>query len=129
ITTLLLSEDCFTLGLSWAGFRRSLWVIGFAICLAGLNLWISFQLQSLHTLYGPTPIGWHMWGYVIWAFLQQFILQDFFLLRLLRLQQSKGVAVFTAALLFSVAHLPNPVLTVATLLWGLTACTIFLKYR
>lgn len=129
ITTLFSPEDRETLGLGWSGLRRSLWVVGAALGLAALNLWISARLQSLHPLYGTQPFGRHMWGYVVWALLQQFVLQDFFLLRLTRLLPSKGAAVFSAALLFSIAHLPNPVLTVATLVWGLAACAIFLKYR
>ena len=66
---------------------------------------------------------------MIWAFMQQFVLLDFFLLRLLRVLPSRGAAIFAAAALFSIAHLPNPLLTIATLAWGLAACAIFLKYR
>jgi hypothetical protein len=66
---------------------------------------------------------------MIWAVLQQFVLQDFFLLRLLRLLPSRSAAVVTAAVLFSIAHIPNPLLTIATLAWGTAACFLFLKYR
>ncbi len=34
-----------------------------------------------------------------------------------------------AAGLFSLAHLPNPVLTPVTLVWGIAACILFLRYR
>ena len=34
-----------------------------------------------------------------------------------------------AAGLFSLAHLPNPVLTPVTLVWGIAACVLFLRYR
>jgi membrane protease YdiL (CAAX protease family) len=37
--------------------------------------------------------------------------------------------VLVAAGIFSAAHLPNPVLTPITLIWGLTACIVFLRYR
>ena len=34
-----------------------------------------------------------------------------------------------AALLFALAHLPNPILAPITLIWGLAACLLFLRYR
>jgi hypothetical protein len=128
-TTLLARNNRDELGLGLSGMYRSLWVVAIAISLAGADLLISLWFSALHPLYGPVPIGRHMWGYVIWAFMQQFVLQDFFLLRLLRVLPTRGAAVFTAAALFSIAHLPNPLLTVVTLAWGMAACAIFLKYR
>jgi membrane protease YdiL (CAAX protease family) len=38
-------------------------------------------------------------------------------------------AALAAAVIFSLAHLPNPILTVVTFVWGLLACLIFLSYR
>jgi hypothetical protein len=69
------------------------------------------------------------WGYTLWSFVQQFLLQDFVLLRLLRLMPSKTAAVATAAGLFALGHLPSPILTVVTVVWGAAACLLFLKYR
>ena len=34
-----------------------------------------------------------------------------------------------AAVLFSAAHVPNPFLMPATLLWGFASCLLFLRYR
>ena len=31
--------------------------------------------------------------------------------------------------MFSLAHLPNPILTVITIFWGLASCLYFLRYR
>jgi membrane protease YdiL (CAAX protease family) len=69
-----------------------------------------------------------MAGYLLWAFEQQFILQDYFLLRLQRILPKQS-AVVAAAVLFSTAHLPGLVLTMATLAWGNVSCTLFLRYR
>ena len=126
---MLRGEDRDTLGLGLRGIHRSLWLVGVALLFAAIQIVISMQFTTLHPMYGPVPVGRHMWGYVIWAFLQQFVLQDFFLLRLLRLMPSPKSAVITAAAMFAIVHLPNPLLTVATLVWGLIACTVFLKYR
>jgi membrane protease YdiL (CAAX protease family) len=56
-------------------------------------------------------------------------LQDYFLLRLLRILPNESAAAITVAVLFSAAHLPNLVLVVATLVWGIVACALFLGYR
>lgn len=128
-TTLLARNDRDDLGLGFSGWQRSLWIVGIAIVLAGTDLLISSWFSALHPLYGPVPVGRHMWGYLIWAFLQQFVLQDFFLLRLIRLLPSRTSAVIVAAAMFATAHIPNPLLTVATMVWGLAACAIFLRYR
>jgi hypothetical protein len=65
---------------------------------------------------------------VVWAVMQQFILQGYFLLRLLRLLPGKAPVV-AAAGMFALAHLPNPILTPITFLWGVAACLLFLRYR
>ena len=70
-----------------------------------------------------------MGGYLVWSFLQEFMLQIYVLIRLLRLIPRRSLAIVTAALLFAIAHIPNPVLIVLTLLWGFIACTLFLRYR
>jgi len=38
-------------------------------------------------------------------------------------------AAAAAAIIFAIAHLPNPILTSVTLLWGFAACVVFLRYR
>jgi membrane protease YdiL (CAAX protease family) len=67
-------------------------------------------------------------GYIVWSFVQQFLLQGYFLFRLLRLVPRTSAAL-TAAGIFAAAHLPNPVLTAVTLLWGSVACFVFLRCR
>jgi membrane protease YdiL (CAAX protease family) len=108
---------------------RSLWIIGAAAILASLALYLADREHTLHRLHGPTPLLSHAWGYLIWAVMQQFLLQIYFLLRLQRMLPGKVAPVVAAAGLFSLAHLPNPVLTPVTLVWGIAACVLFLRYR
>lgn len=127
-TTCLHRPTWKALGLGLAGLRQSLWVVGVAALLAGLAIYTAYRMHSLHRLHGPTPLLSHVWGYLIWSVTQQFLLQIYFLLRLQRLLRGKVAAVVAAAGLFSLAHLPNPVLTPVTLVWGIAACVLFLRY-
>jgi len=74
----------------------------------------------------PTVNG--AWQYAIWGMVQQFILQSFFYVRLESVLGSSR-AVLATAFLFSAAHIPSPVLTVATLLGALFFCEMFRRYR
>jgi len=67
-------------------------------------------------------------GYVIWATVQEFILQSFFFNRFEELHGSSA-AVWMASTLFAAAHLPSPVLTTATLIGALFFCEMFRRYR
>jgi membrane protease YdiL (CAAX protease family) len=129
LITLLRAEDRTTLGLGTAGLLPSLWVVGAALALAAVAVWIAWRMHTLHPLFGNQPLGSHVWGYLLWAFLQQFLLQSYFLARLLRLVEARWLAVMLAAVIFSIAHIPNPLLIVLTLVWGLISCLIFLRYR
>jgi hypothetical protein len=128
-TTVVYRPDANTLGLRLSGLQSSLWITAGGLLFAGLLLGIAVELHTLHPLHGAGPLGLHMAGYLLWAFEQQFILQDYFLLRLLRILPNESAAAITAAVLFSTAHLPGFVLTAATLAWGIVACTLFLRYR
>ena len=69
-----------------------------------------------------------MWQYVVWALIQEFILQSFFFTRCEELFGGKA-AVWVAATLFAAAHLPSPILTTFTLIGGLFFCEVFRRYR
>jgi hypothetical protein len=128
-TTLVYRPDANTLGLRLSSLRSSLWITAGGLLFAGLFVGIALELHTLHPLHGAGSLELHIAGYLLWAFEQQFILQDYFLLRLLRILPNESAAVITAAVLFSTAHLPGLVLTVATLAWGIIACALFRRYR
>ena len=67
--------------------------------------WIGFELHTLHPLRGAGSLGLHMAGYLLCAFEQQFILQDYFLFRMLRILPTQSAAVIAAAVRFTQAGL------------------------
>lgn len=125
-------EGAPAMGLRTVNLLRSLWVVGVALLFAGIALLLAERLHTLHRVDldgGTIAFLKRYWGYALWAFAQQILLQDFFLRRMRRLVARQGVAVLVAAGIFSLAHLPNPILTLVTLVWGLVACMVFLRYR
>jgi membrane protease YdiL (CAAX protease family) len=66
--------------------------------------------------------------YLIWALVQQFILQSFFYVRLESLLGGRW-AVLAAAGLFAAVHIPSPVLTVGSFVGGWFFCEMFRLYR
>jgi len=115
------------LGLGRRSLIPSLWILPAAIALAALSMFIAAKIGTLHRLYKGDFA--HISGYVLWTVYQQFLLQDYFMDRLLRLLSNKNVAVILAGTLFALAHLPNLVLTAATLVWGMASCALFRRYR
>lgn len=114
------------LGLSWRGWVSSLWILPAAVAAAIAGVLVASAAGTLHDLYKADFA--HVGGYVLWTIYQQFLLQDYFMPRLTRLF-STDAAIALAAVLFAAAHLPNVVLTVATLAWGAISCVLFRRYR
>jgi hypothetical protein len=130
IVVLCLSFQGFqSMGLRTANLARSLWIVGVALLLCATAVVISAHAGTLQHNGGFIPFFKRYWGYALWASAQQLLLQDFFLTRLLRLIARPSTAALAAAAIFSLAHLPSPILTVVTFLWGGIACLLFLHYR
>lgn len=129
VTAVLARNRSRPLGLGYRGLARSLWIVPAAVVFFFIGCWIAALAHSLHPLYGPLPLLQHVLEYGIWALIQQYILQVYVLLRLLRLGLTRPWAIGVAVLMFAVAHIPNPVLAPAVVLWGVACCWLYLRYR
>jgi membrane protease YdiL (CAAX protease family) len=116
-------------GFSAHAFWRGKWALTIAISLAVLVTSVASAVGTLHIRAGSTGYKPPMVGYLIWSLIQQVILQLFLVPRLMALLRSFWAAVLAASILFSAAHLPNPLLTLATLIWGIGACWLFSRYQ
>jgi hypothetical protein len=115
------------LGFGLRGFVASLWILPTALVVTVVSTALSRHFGMLHTLYKADFK--HVSGYVLWTIYQQFLLNDYFMPRLIRITGSERVSVSLAGVLFAAAHLPNLWLTVATLAWGAISTALFLRYR
>ena len=115
------------MGVTLPSGKATVWIVGAGLILAA-TLW------SFAALTGADAAPTHAmplrttWQYAVWAFLQQFMLQSFFFVRLESLLGSRR-AVLATTVLFAAAHIPNPILTVGTVLAGFFFCEMFRRYR
>jgi hypothetical protein len=104
-------------------------VTGVSVAVAGAMVLVAAQVGTLHGLFGtPRPLL-HAGMYLSWAIVQQWIQQSFFFVRLERLLHRGVLASFTAAAMFGLAHLPNPVLAPLTLFGGWLLSELYRRHR
>jgi membrane protease YdiL (CAAX protease family) len=131
VVLLFVAVDRPSLGRLGLGAPRSL---GIAVVLAASFAAAILLMLLVHWAGGNIPANptWpslnSSWQYLVWALMQEFILQSFFFTRCEDLFGSSA-AVWIAATLFSVAHLPSPLLTTFTLIGGLLFCEMFRRFR
>lgn len=117
------------MGFRRAGFMASAWVVVAAATFSAAAILIAARLHALHPQHGLRAWVLAFGGYTVWSFVQQFLLQGYFLFRFLRLLPRREWAAIAAAGIFSLAHIPNPILVSVTLVWGTVACFVFLRCR
>src|SRR5947207_2445159 len=96
-----------------------------ALACGGIAL-IGIALRSVGPGYA-VPLT-RSWQYAIWALEQEFILQSIFFVRLEAWVGARR-AVFAAAFLFALVHIPSPVLTVLSFCGGILFCELFRRFR
>lgn len=117
------------IGLGLSGFSRALIAVPIAAAIAAAIVLIGWETGTLRALFGARPPLWHSLGYATWAMVQQFILNSFFFINLEDLLGDSQQALWWATALFTLAHLPNPVLMVGTLAAALFFVSLFRAYR
>jgi len=68
-------------------------------------------------------------GYLVWCAFQQYVAQSYFHCRLMSLIPNRHVSSLAVALLFGAAHIPNPILMIATTLGGFILSEVFARHR
>ncbi len=68
-------------------------------------------------------------GYLVWCAFQQYVAQSYFHCRLMTLIPNRHVSSLAVALLFGAAHIPNPILMVATIIGGFILSEVFARHR
>jgi len=109
--------------------KVSAFMIASGLVLASALVALAAAAGTLHGLFGVQEPMRHAGGYLVWAIIQQYIQQTFFFARFEQLVRNGVLASMLTALLFGVAHLPNPVLAPVTFLGGWVLSELFRRYR
>ena len=127
----LLHHDTFRrLGLSLTGMRASAQII--------LPIALAFYVPLLvfgfvrHTL-TLMPVNRHaaasLLTYGIWCAFQQYLAQSYFHNRLMEVVRNRRLSSFLVGIIFGSAHIPNPILMVATTIAGFVFAEVFARHR
>ena len=117
------------LGLRRPPLRMTVVTVSLVILIGVGMAAIAAAAGTLHGLFGVRAPLLHACGYLLWALVQQYIQQSFFFARIEHLTSNGLLAGFWTALLFGLAHLPNPVLAPVTFVGGWILTELFRRYR
>jgi membrane protease YdiL (CAAX protease family) len=122
-------EGLDVLGLRWRDFSAGIRPgILFVAAIVGIAVGAAILADTLRPVeVGPALAGIGL--YCLWGLFQQYILNGFFLNRLREITRAPHTAPLVAAALFSLAHLPNPLLMAVTFALGIVAAEFYLRYR
>ena len=117
------------LGVGFRGMVGASIAIPIALAFSAMTIWVAWEVGTLRLVNGTISVPWHSLFYAIWALEQEFILNAFFYRRFEWLMGRTTGSLVVTALLFSLVHLPNPVLVPATFVGGLFFVAIFRRFR
>ena len=117
------------LGVGLRGMAGASVAIPISLAFSAITLFVAWKLGTLRMVNGTFSVPWHSVFYAIWALEQEFILNAFFYRRFEWLMGKTTGSLVVTALLFSLVHLPNPVLVPATFVGGLFFVAMFRRFR
>lgn len=117
------------LGFAHLPVRMTAFTVLLTLVIAVSMAAIAYAVGTLHGLFGVRRPLLHASAYLLWALAQQYIQQSYFFARIEQLTSNGPLATSITALLFGLAHLPNPVLVPVTLLGGWILSELFRRYR
>jgi membrane protease YdiL (CAAX protease family) len=117
-----------SLGLDFSGLLRESWLLGATVALALSILAAAYFSGSLHRLWGLRHPWYGVTLYIVWAFVQEFMLQCF-CLPMLRAMVSRASAFLLSGVVFAVVHLPNPNLTLVAFFAGVALTAIYARKK
>ena len=119
-----------SLGLSLAGMRSSAQLV-LPIALAFYVPFLAYGFAR-HAL-TLVPVNGHalesLLGYGAWCAFQQYLAQSYFHNRLMGAVHSRHLSSFLVGIIFGSAHIPNPILMIATTVAGFVFAEIFARHR
>jgi len=129
-THLVHREGLHDLGLTWRGLRASAGVIfPLAVAVYIPLLLYGFASRTL-ILTMPNRRSLVMLAtYGIWCLFQQYLAQSYIHNRLMGIVRNRHLSSLLVGLMFGAAHIPNPILLVATSLGGFVLAEVFARHR
>ncbi len=123
-------EGLHDLGLTWRGLRAgasAIFPLAVAVYIPCLlygfaNRTLILAAPSQRTLVMFTTYG-------LWCLFQQYLAQSYIHNRLMCIVRSRHLSSLLVGLMFGAAHIPNPILLVATSLGGFVLAEVFARHR
>ena len=110
---------------------EELWPCARLVAIVSVPLLIPLMFFAWkNRFYAPWDTAFALLGYPLWGFVQEYALLGFVANRLEDgMERQVALVPWVNGLLFSMAHLPNPVLMTATFISGVLFTQIFLRHR